>query len=366
MEAYFEQDLLHIVALAVQRRQEGVCPVVIAVDGMAGSGKTTLAALLETRLDAAVIHMDDFFLPQGFRTPERLRAPGGNVYYERFAQEVLPYLRCGQPFAYRVFDAHAHRYTGTRRVEARPFVIVEGSYSQHPAFGDAYDLRVFCEVSPAEQLRRVRARSPERADLFRAFWIPMENRYFDACGIRAQSDITAFSGPAEPEPPLEIERKFLIAYPDTAELERNSLRPKTEMEQTYLTGTAGDASRRVRKSVTNGVTRYRQCEKRRINDTTRIELQEDLDEHSYRVLLGFADPRRQTIRKTRYYLAAGELTAEVDIFPFWTDRAICEVELPTEDTPVTLPDCLTVLREVTDDPRYTNAALALEVPNDAI
>lgn len=189
----FENELVHIVACAAQLRGEGKRPVVIAVDGMAGSGKTTLCGLLWERLDAAVIHMDDFFLPQGFRTPERLWEPGGNVDYERFLEEVVPYLRCGEPFGYRVFDAHAHRYTGTRLVEAKEFLIVEGSYSRHPKFGEIYDLRVFCETDPETQLRRVTERDPVRKEMFRAMWIPMENRYFEAFGIRETSDIVVTS-----------------------------------------------------------------------------------------------------------------------------------------------------------------------------
>ncbi len=190
---YFENDLIYIIAQAIQFQREGRAPAVIAVDGMAGSGKTTLTERMVQRLDAAVIHMDDFFLPQGFRTPERLWEPGGNVYYERFMEEVLPYLRCGAPFAYRVFDAHAHRYTETRLVEAKPFIIVEGSYSQHPKFGNPYDLRVFCETSPEEQLRRVTERDPRKKDMFQALWIPMENRYFEAFDIRENSDIVVSS-----------------------------------------------------------------------------------------------------------------------------------------------------------------------------
>ncbi len=34
---------------------------VIAIDGMAASGKSTLAARLAEELDGCVIHMDDFF-----------------------------------------------------------------------------------------------------------------------------------------------------------------------------------------------------------------------------------------------------------------------------------------------------------------
>ena len=363
--AYFENDIIHIVARAIQLQKEGRSPVVIAIDGMAGAGKTTLSALLAQRLDAPVIHMDDFFLPQGFRTPERLRTPGGNVYYERFREEVSPYLRCGQPFAYRIFDAHAHRFTGTRLMEVKPFVIVEGSYSQHPEIGDVYDLRVFCKVSAAEQMRRVRERAPERADMFAAMWIPMENRYFEACDIEENSDIVVTSGPADPTPPLEIERKYLIARPEEALLAAHATR-KIEIVQTYLMGTEKGISRRVRKSTENGVTTYRKNEKRKLSPTTRFEEEKEIDEKEYNILLGFADWNRSPIAKTRWCVPIGNLTAEIDIFPFWEDRAICEVELPSEDTAVKLPDWLTVLRDVTEDTRYTNAAMAKEIPNDTL
>ena len=77
---------------------------VIALDGRAAAGKTTLAAALAERLNAEVIHMDDFFLPPEFRTAERLSQPGGNVHYERFSAEVADGILSGKPFEYSVFD----------------------------------------------------------------------------------------------------------------------------------------------------------------------------------------------------------------------------------------------------------------------
>lgn len=364
-QSYFAREIEQIREKSAQLYEETGRTVVIAIDGMAAAGKTTLAENLSHVLQCGVIHMDDFFLPQGFRTPERLRTPGGNVYHERFRQEVLPFLRCGEPFAYRIFDAHKHVYTGMRQVPAGPYLIVEGAYACHPVFENPYDLRVFCKVGPTEQMRRVRERAPERAEMFEAMWIPMENRYFQANATEENSDMVLFSGPEEPEPPLEIERKYLIRYPDLAYLDSVCTK-KVEMVQTYLQGTEGGSSRRVRKSTVNGVTYYRKNSKQKINGTTRIEKQGDLTEREYNILLGFADPKRQPIHKTRWCVPFGELVAEIDVFDFWTDRAICEVELPTEDTPVALPEFLHVIRDVTDDTRYTNAALAYEIPMDEI
>lgn len=361
----FVQEISEIKLRVADLQAQGIRPVVIAIDGMAASGKTTLAALLETQLDAAVIHMDDFFLPQGFRTPERLKTPGGNVYHERFRREVLPYLHCGQPFGYRVFDAHRHTYSDTRLVQPKDVIVVEGCYCMHPEFGDPYDLRLFCQVSPYEQEQRIRQTRPERADLFKAMWIPMENRYHQAFAVRENCDMVITSGTPEPEPPLEIERKFLIRMPNMAQLREQAERV-IAIEQVYLTGGAPGVSVRIRKSVEQGVTRYHKNEKQRLTDRVRIEREEEIDGHHYQILLGFADPALRVIEKTRYCVPMGALTAEIDVFPFWTDRAFCEVELPEEHTAVTLPDWLEVIREVTDEKCYTNLALAREIPMEEL
>lgn len=163
---------------------------VIAIDGRSASGKTTKAALLSAMLDAPVIHMDDFFLPPALRTEERLAQPGGNVHHERFTQEVLPGLRSGEAFVYRVFDCSRMDYHGLREIPAAPLRIVEGSYAHHPALGDYADLRVFTSVDEAEQMARIlRRNGEEMAELFRTRWIPMEEAYFAHFGIREKADI---------------------------------------------------------------------------------------------------------------------------------------------------------------------------------
>lgn len=163
---------------------------VIALDGRAASGKTTRAALLSAVLDAPVIHMDDFFLPPSLRTPERLTRPGGNVDYERFAQEVVPELLAGAPFSYRVFDCSRMDFHGVQEIPAAPIRIVEGSYSHHPMMGDYADLRIFTSVDAEEQIARILHRNGEKmAEMFRTRWIPMEEKYFTHYSIREKADL---------------------------------------------------------------------------------------------------------------------------------------------------------------------------------
>lgn len=81
-------------------------PTILAIDGRRCSGKMTLASRLQQHLDCNVVHMDEFFLRTAQRTLERLSQPGGNVDWERFADEVLAPLQSGIVFSYRPFDCH--------------------------------------------------------------------------------------------------------------------------------------------------------------------------------------------------------------------------------------------------------------------
>ena len=170
--------------------QKQAGPKVIAIEGRAAAGKTTLAALLSQVLAAGVIPMDDFFLPAELRTAERLAESGGNVHYERFRAEVLPYLKRNESFSYRRFDCGIIDYSGTRLVQSSPWRIVEGSYSCHPAFGDYMDCRFFCDVSPDEQRERILKRNGlEMAEVFFTQWIPKEEQYFRTERVKEKADL---------------------------------------------------------------------------------------------------------------------------------------------------------------------------------
>lgn len=181
---------------AIQQKTSGKEHVVIAIDGRCASGKTTLAKYLEDIAGASVIHMDDFFLPGQLRTQERLAQPGGNVHYERFREEVLPFLRKGQDFSYARFDCSRMELGEKRMISGEKWQIVEGTYSCHPEFGSYMNVRVFADVKPEEQLRRIERRNGKQAaETFRTRWIPMEERYFESFDIKGSADVSyCFSG----------------------------------------------------------------------------------------------------------------------------------------------------------------------------
>ena len=159
---------------------------------------------------------------------------------------------------------------------------------------------------------------------------------------------------------IETERRYLIRMPDTDWLETNA--SFTDIVQTYLkTGDGGSRSRLRARSDKRG-TVYTFTEKRRISDTSREERERELSREEYLAMLPLADPERRRIEKRRYvYIYEGQ-SFEIDVYPFWQDRAIMELELEGEDAPVYLPPDIELVREVTGDRRYTNASLAKDIP----
>jgi CYTH domain-containing protein len=161
----------------------------------------------------------------------------------------------------------------------------------------------------------------------------------------------------------EIERKYLIAYPDKTVLESAEGVRVRRIEQTYLLAAQGE-TRRVRKMTEMGVTRYIETRKYRVSDLRATEEEKELSSAEYDALLALADPTLRPIRKTRYGIPYKGHVVEVDLYDFWQDRATAEVELADESEAVELPPCLSLIREVSDDKRYKNVNLARELPEN--
>jgi CYTH domain-containing protein len=166
--------------------------------------------------------------------------------------------------------------------------------------------------------------------------------------------------------PLEIERKFLIRYPDLEFISCLYGCSKTQIFQTYLSGSDGGSLVRIRKRGIEGIWAYTRTEKIDISDTVRTEHETVIAEDEYMELLKEADPKLKTIIKDRYVLNYLTQMIEIDVFPFWNDRAFMEIELMSEDQDIHIPDFIHVIKEVTNDKRYTNRSLAKEIPTEAI
>lgn len=148
--------------------------------------------------------------------------------------------------------------------------------------------------------------------------------------------------------PHEIERKFLVI----SDAWRADVASAEPMRQGYLS-TADEATVRVR---VQGDRATMTIKGRRYERSAR-EVEFPVPMHAAVELLDHLC-KRPIIEKTRHIVPAGALTWEIDVFAGENDGLIvAEVELPSADTPVPLPEW--VGDEVSDDPRYANANLVL-------
>jgi len=154
---------------------------------------------------------------------------------------------------------------------------------------------------------------------------------------------------------VECEGKFLLAYPDLSKLAK--YHPYcSHIEQTYLKN--DKATHRLRQRTADGVTAYIETVKYRISGAKCTEIERNLTKEEFDELMQLADPAKHTIVKDRYcFLYKGQYF-ELDLFAFWNDRALIELELNRDDQEVELPPELTLIAEVTDDVRYKNNHLA--------
>lgn len=162
--------------------------------------------------------------------------------------------------------------------------------------------------------------------------------------------------------PLEIEYKFLIEMPDIEILRAQPAFRELNMVQTYLSlpegfsphGTKG----RVRKTTENGKTVYHENFKTTVTALTRIEIENEIDEAKYREMCTFAEKETSPVEKVRYCFDFEGYTYEIDIFPFWKDKAYMEIEVESEDVLPPVPPFIKVIKDVSADRRYRNTSIA--------
>ncbi len=150
--------------------------------------------------------------------------------------------------------------------------------------------------------------------------------------------------------PIEIERKYIVANDGWRV---SALGPTLPIRQGYLSpGDAGTPSVRVRRIGAAAVITVKGP-----GLTSRQEFEYPIPPEDAEAMFasGLCAPPWIEKRRTRV-LHAG-LVWEVDEFAgHLAGLVLAEVELPSAETPVPLPPW--VGREVSDDPRYLNSALA--------
>ncbi|MCL2046871.1 MAG: AAA family ATPase [Oscillospiraceae bacterium] len=185
------------------------------------------------------------------------------------------------------------------------------------------------------------------------------NRDFELKIARLISEIADFLGTSEP---FEVERRFLIEYPDLDILESIPNCSKVEIIQTYLNTPTADTEVHVRQRGNDENYILTETTIRKVSDTDNIETERRISQKEYLALIMNADTTLRQIRKSRYCLSYAKQYLEIDIHPFWSNQAILSVELSSEGQQIVFPEFISVIDEITGDESYTNRALAEGIP----
>ncbi|WP_374983929.1 uridine kinase [Streptomyces fradiae] len=140
----------------------------VAVDGHAGSGKSTFAGRLARALGGApVLHLDDI------ATHEELFAWTGRLR----AQVLDPFAR-GEAARYRPYDWSARRFGPARVLPPAPVVLVEGVGAGRRALRPRLARLLWMERAAEESWRRGRRRDGPGQSVFWDGWTVAETRHF--------------------------------------------------------------------------------------------------------------------------------------------------------------------------------------------
>jgi para-aminobenzoate synthetase len=159
-------------------------PVLVALDGRSGTGKSTLAQAVGAEVGALVIDGDDFYRG-GDDAYWDAQAPAQKVDLVidwRRQRAVLQRLRGRRQAQWQPYDWDADDGRLATQVIAGPadVVILDGAYSARAELADLYDLRVLLCVRRDIRQDRLRRREGEQEWAeWQARWGEAEDLYFE-------------------------------------------------------------------------------------------------------------------------------------------------------------------------------------------
>ncbi|WEV24375.1 hypothetical protein OYE22_03525 [Streptomyces sp. 71268] len=150
----------------------------VAVDGHAGSGKTTFAARLAAALgDAPVLHTDDLASHAALFD-----------WQGRLVDEVLEPLGRGAVAHYAVYDWRKRHFAEQRALPPAPVVIIEGVGAGRRVVRPYLACLLWMELAEGDSWCRGQRRDGPEMSAFWAGWLPAERAHFAADPSRPHAD----------------------------------------------------------------------------------------------------------------------------------------------------------------------------------
>jgi hypothetical protein len=189
------QTVVPLARLVDRLGTTGPPPRLIAVDGRAGAGKSTLADRLAAAFGGAAVLRVDGFLCWGDL----------DGWWPRFEAEALRPLAAGEPARFRVRDWRGdplgRALDGWRTVRPGEVVVVEGVTCSRRPVADRYALRLWVETPAEVCLRRGLARDGAAMLGRWRDWQRREEAFFAADPVRSRAQVEVCGDPRVPHDP---------------------------------------------------------------------------------------------------------------------------------------------------------------------
>ena len=165
------------------KKIDNTSPHVFAIDGVAGSGKTTLSSKLQLDTPASqVVHMDDLY--SGWKDPL------SEGLTKRVIDEILnPFLK-GNEVIYRKFNWHQNVFGESMKIAPTKTLFLEGVGAGQSAFRKMLSRIIWVEFDAESGFERVIARDGEVVKSQMLNFLKDQNKHFSAELTNKAADYT--------------------------------------------------------------------------------------------------------------------------------------------------------------------------------
>lgn len=156
---------------------------IIAIDGRAGAGKTTLANELSLALSlhrkVTVIHLDEIYAGWDLALSDALT--------ESLLQ-ILKSITAGNMVTFPIYDWAWEQFDSTREISPCDLIIFEGVGSAQRVVRDLATVTIWLDIDPQTGLERVLGRDGVAIKAQMKLWQVREEEHFLADATRANAD----------------------------------------------------------------------------------------------------------------------------------------------------------------------------------
>ncbi len=192
----FKLNIENVISQIKDLNKKSTKPILVAIDGRSGAGKSTIAKQIASRLNGIAISSDDFWIGGSDEewdkcTPQEKSDRA--IDWKRIRTEVLEPLLEGKPAVWRSFNWKTGVGLTDECIKAKPtkIIVLDGAYSSRPELQDIIDLSILVEISE-DTNRRERLIKREGKDYMSSWhkrWDPAEDYYFSSVRPKSSFDI---------------------------------------------------------------------------------------------------------------------------------------------------------------------------------